>query len=201
MRTRSCPVVLLALAALTGCGSGSGLPTTNDLLAGAHQSLVAGDLKTTGQWLGSARARLQTKEQLREFQLLTAELDIRSGDAGLAAASMDELLSRDPDDPRAHELAGKAHLLLGDFSEARRHFGIAAGRYRSEEDSLRAADLLTLARGFEAYATGSVTAAHEHWKTIRSRGLRASVFDASAAVAPTDAPGDGVLASSHQPAP
>ncbi|MHC4415566.1 MAG: tetratricopeptide repeat protein [Planctomycetota bacterium] len=193
-------VLSLSLAGPMGCGANSGLPTASDLLAGAHASLEQDDTKTAEQWLASARSSLETDRERKEFELLAAELDIRTGEAELALPAMSRLLESYPDDPRVHELAGKTRFQLGEFAEAGRHFGIAQNRYRDEEDVGRATDLVALARGFEAYARGRMAEAKQRWGHIKDRALRASVFDASVAAAPADGGGQGVLARSDQTA-
>ena len=187
----------LFVAAPSGCASSS-MPGADELLAGAHRSLELNDTATAHQWLQSAQPRLESARQTKEFELLTAELDLRTGSADLALPAADHLLQRYPDDPRAHELAGKAQLMEGDFEAAGRHFTIARERYRDPDDVQRAADLLALSRGFEAYADGKLAAAQGEWEVIRSRELRASVLDASAS---SGAAGDRALARSSQPSP
>ncbi len=171
-------ICTLAAAGLVGCGA-TGMPTADILLAGAHGSLVDNDTGRAREWLASAEPRLETNRQWKEHQLLTAELDIRTGQAELARPTVTHLLERYPDDPRVHELAGKVRLAVGDFPGAVRQFSTAAGQYRNDEDIARATDLVVLAEGFEAFAGGRMAAARQRWEAIQDRRLRASVFNAS----------------------
>lgn len=194
-------LLLLPLAGLAGCGARSTMPTADDLLAGAHDSLVADDNETARQFLGSAQERLETNRQWNEYQLMTAELDIRTGQPELALPAVDHLLDRNPDDPRVHELAGKVRLSLGDFAEAAQNFRHAQDRYTSEEDIARVTDLLALAEGFQEYAAGRLAAAQQRWGAIQDRTLRSEVFGAAGESPPARGSASGSLARSNQLSP
>lgn len=194
-RTACCGAVIVLAA---GCTAGSNLPTADDLLAGAHDSLAQDDPATARTWLSSARPRLESDRQKKEYELMAAELELRSGNAEPAQAAIEGLLGRYPDDPRVHELAGKTDLRLGDFAGARRHFEVCAAAYGADEDVGRANDLVALAEGFESYARGHLGTARDRWARIREPRLRASVLDASA-MAP-DAASGGALVRSRKSA-
>lgn len=177
MRTRR--LALLAGLCLAAAGCATDTTGADEMLAGAHGSLEAGNVTTARQWLDGALPRLENARQRKEYELLLAEADIRSGDADLAAGAMRHLLEQDPDDPRVHELAGKADLMQGDFAAAGDHFDIARGRYAGEADAARAGDLMVMAQGFEAYSQGRIAAARDTWLGIRDRQLRAGILGAS----------------------
>jgi uncharacterized protein HemY len=201
MKIRIASLGLLALLWLGGCATSSDLPTTNDLLLGAHASLEQGDLETARVWLGSARSSLETDEDHKQFALLASEVDLRAGQAEVARQSMDQLLESYPVDPRVHEMAGKSRLHLGEFHEASSHFDVAVRRYEDEDDIRRASDLFALARGLEAYAEGHVVAAQDHWASISDRDLRASVMESSGAVPPPNDRQSSVLVKTYEPTP
>ncbi len=191
--TASC---LIGVLLLGGCGA-STLPPTDTMLAGAHASLAENDAVTARQWLASAEPTLDNARERKEYELLMAEVEIRTGQADVALPVMNQLLAADPSDPRAHEMAGKARLMLGEFSEARQHFSVAATSYTREADVTRAEDLGALAEGFEAYALGRVALADDSWATIVDPKLRAGVLGASGG--PDTQPDDGTLARFNQP--
>ncbi len=191
--TASC---LIGVLLLGGCGA-STLPPTDTMLAGAHASLAENDAVTARQWLASAEPTLDNARERKEYELLMAEVEIRTGQADVALPVMNQLLAADPSDPRAHEMAGKARLMLGEFSEARQHFSVAATSYTREADVTRAEDLGALAEGFEAYALGRVALAEDSWATIVDPKLRAGVLGASGG--PDTQPDDGTLARFNQP--
>jgi len=109
------------------------------------------------------------------------------------------LLAWDPGDPRVHEIAGKAGLMLGDFADAREHFSMALNVYERDEDVNRAADLIALAQGFEEYAQGRHAAAEDAWAGISDQQLRTGVLGASAETITNTGPADGTLVQTHQP--
>jgi len=183
MRTRLIVGPLLALFALAGCTT-SHSPTASAMLASAHASLERNDTDSARQYLDGAGARLDTARDRKEYALLTAEVQLRTGDAVAAERAMTSLLSSYPHDPRVQEMAGKSALLTGDFTSAVYHFDKAMNGYAAQADIDRAADLLALARGFDAYAGGRIAAAEEHWAGIRDAGLRAGVLHSSAAMSP-----------------
>ena len=191
--TASC---LIGVLLLGGCGA-STLPPTDTMLAGAHASLAENDAVTARQWLASAEPTLDNARERKEYELLMAEVEIRTGQADVALPVMNQLLAADPSDPRAHEMAGKARLMLGEFSEARQHFSVAATSYSREADVTRAEDLGALAEGFEAYALGRVALAEDSWATIVDPKLRAGVLGASGG--PDTPPDDGTFARFNQP--
>lgn len=85
--------------------------------------------------------------------------------------------------------------MQGDFAQASRDFTEAMNTYTRESDAARAADLLALARGFEAYGQGRLAAADERWAGIADDQLRSWVVNATAA-----APGpDRALARNTKP--
>ncbi len=182
----------LVLAAAAGCGNRG----TDELLAGAHASLVQGDLPGARNLLEGAEGGLESDRQHKEFELLSAEVDVRAGNPELARPVIDGLLDAYPDDPRVHEMAGKVALAEGEFGEAGVQFGIAAGRYKDAGDVARAGDLVALAKGLNAYAAGRIAEAREHWTAIKDRTLRSSVL--SAAGEPDE---PTTLAQSGQPNP
>ncbi len=189
---------LTAAMLLSGCGASSG-PMTGDLLAGAHASLGHNDAATAREWLASAEPTLENASQRKEYELLMAEVDLRTGQADLALPAMNRLLAWDPGDPRVHEIAGKAGLMLGDFADAREHFSTALSAYERDEDMNRAADLMVLAQGFEEYAQGRHAEAENAWAGISDQQLRKGVLGASAETIPNTGPADGTLARTHQP--
>ena len=178
MRRYDAPLLLAAALLLGGCSSGGG-PGADELLAGAHRSLDRGDTKNARTWLESARPVVESQRQKKEYRLLEAELDVRTGRAARALGIADKLLAAYPEDPRVHELAGKARMTSGDFTGASVEFTIARAAYRDEADVARAADLIALSSGLEAYAAGRLAVAQDQWDAIRSPQLRASVFDES----------------------
>ncbi len=198
MRLRSIAPWLIGVMLLGGCGATT-LPGTGDMLAGAHASLVENDAATARQWLASAEPTLGTDHERKEYQLLMAELEIRTGQAELALPAMNQLLAVNPNDPRANEMAGKARLMLGEFAEARRHFNAALTGYRREADVSRALDLLALTDGLDAYARGRFAQAEESWVDIGDDRLRAAVVGATAATVSTMGPDHGTLARFNQP--
>ncbi len=185
-----CTGLALTVATLSGCGS-SGSATADGLLAGAHASLEEDDTASAREWLASAKTVLTTARQSKEYDLLAVEIEVRSGRSERAMPTIERMLATYPRDPRVHEVAGKAWLLLGDFAQAGRDFGTAMDAYTDEADAARAADLLALARGFEAYARGRVGDAEERWTGIADDRLRAGVLSA------TTGDGDDVLARNH----
>ncbi len=188
--TASC---LIGVLLLGGCGA-STLPPTDTMLAGAHASLAENDAVTARQWLASAEPTLDNARERKEYELLMAEVEIRTGQADLALPAMNQLLVADPNNPRAHEMAGKARLMLGEFTEARQHFNVAVTSYNRNTDVDRAKDLRALAEGFEAYALGRVAEAEDSWGQIGDAKLRAGVLGASAGQGPAPQPGDGTVA-------
>ncbi len=189
---------LIAALLLGGCGTPSG-PSAGVLLAGAHASLADDDAATAREWLVSAEPTLDTARQRKEYEMLMAEVDLRTGQADLALPAMNRLLAWDPGDPRAHEIAGKAGLMLGDYADAQEHFSTALSAYEREQDVNRAADLLALAQGFEEYARGRHAAAEEAWAGISDRRLRTRVLASSAETIPNTGPANGTLARTDQP--
>ena len=180
------PLALAALVGLTGCSS-KGMPSAGELLAGAHDSLEQNDTKTAGVWLGSARDRLESDLDHKEYGMLDAEMALRTGAPGAARATAEELLEEYPHDPRIHELAGKAMLATGAFDDAVSHLDYATNRYDDDADVARATDLLHLARGLQAYAEGDLATAQEHWLTIRDPQLQQGIRQATSAQKPEDA--------------
>ena len=69
---------LTAAMLLAGCGASSG-PSTGDLLTGAHASLGHNDAATAREWLVSAESTLDNASQRKEYELLMAEVDLRTG--------------------------------------------------------------------------------------------------------------------------
>ena len=191
MRMPTTASVLIGAALLGGC-TVSNMPPTDTMLAGAHASLDENDAVTARQWLASAEPTLDNARERKEYELLLAEVEIRTGQADVALPVMNQLLAADPSDPRAHEVAGKARLMLGDFSEARQHFSVAATTYSRDADVRRAEDLGALAEGFEAYAVGRVALAEDAWASIGDPELRAGVMGASRG--PGSQPDDETLA-------
>jgi hypothetical protein len=110
-----------------------------------------------------------------------------------ALARTDRLLEAYPHDPRVNELAGKAQLRLGDFTDASRHFDLARQRFDAPDDQDRATDLLALSNGLNAYAHGRLALAQGMWGGIKDRELRDSVMNAYSVVAPVEAPRPAVL--------
>ncbi len=198
MRLRSIAPWLIGAMLLGGCGAKT-LPATGDMLAGAHASLADNDAATARQWLASAEPTLGNEHERKEYQLLMAEVEIRTGQADLALPAMHQLLAADPNDPWANEMAGKARLMLGEFSEARRHFNAALTGYRREADVSRAADLLALTDGLDAYAQGRFAQAEESWAGIGDDTLRAGVVGATAGTVSNTGPDHGTLARFNQP--
>jgi outer membrane protein assembly factor BamD (BamD/ComL family) len=182
------PLLLAALVVTTGCSS-SDMPSASELLAGAHNSLEQNDTKTAGVWLGSARERLDSDLDYKEYAMLDAELALRTGAPGAARVTAEELLAQYPHDPRIHELAGKSMLATGAFDEAVSHLDYATNRYENEEDAARATDLLHLARGFRSYAEGDLASAQDHWLTIRDPQLQEGVRHATSRGGSEDAGG------------
>ena len=193
MRIPTTASALIGALLLGGCGA-STLPPTDTMLSGAHASLEENDAATARQWLESAEPTLDNARERKEYELLMAEVEIRTGQADVVLPVMDRLLAADPSDPRAHEMAGKARLMLGEFSEARQHFGVAATSYSRSADVSRAQDLGALAEGFEAYAVGRVALAEDAWAAIVDPKLRAGVLGASGGDGPGLAADDGALA-------
>ena len=74
---------LIAALLLGGCETPSG-PSAGDLLAGAHASLADDDAATARDWLVSAEPTLDTARQRKEYEMLMAEVDLRTGQADLA---------------------------------------------------------------------------------------------------------------------
>ncbi len=173
---------------LAGCTMFSNSPAASDLLAGAHQSLEEDDTASARQWLAGAEGHLDSARDHKEYELLAAELDIRTGRPELAEPAVDRLLQSNPGDPRVQELAGKTRFALADYAEASRHFESARQRYRREHDIDRSSDLVALSNGFDAYARGRLATARDHWGQIKDRDLRQSVFSAAG--------GSGALARS-----
>lgn len=198
MRLRSIAPWLIGATVLAGCGATT-LPVTGDMLAGAHASLADNDAVTARQWLASAEPTLADDRERRDYQLLMAEVDVRTGQALLALPAMNQLLAVNPNDPRANEMAGKARLMLGEFADARQHFNAALAGYRHEADMSRAADLLALSEGLDAYARGRFAQAEESWAGIGDERLRAGVVGATAATVSNTDPADGTLARFNQP--
>ena len=190
-----CTGLALTVATLSGCGS-SGSATADGLLAGAHASLEEDDTASAREWLASAKTVLTTARETKEYDLLAVELEVRSGRAERAMPTIERLLATYPRDPRVHEVAGKAWLMQGDFAQAGRDFGTAMNAYTDEADAARAADLLALARGFEAYGQGRLSAAEERWAGIADDELRAWVVGASATASGSDR--DAALARNNQ---
>ncbi len=188
---------LTAAMLLAGCGA-SGGPSTGDFLAGAHASLGQHDAATAREWLVSAEPTLDNASQRKEYELLMAEVDLRTGQADLALPAMTRLLAWDPGDPRVHEIAGKAGLMLGEFADAREHFSTALNAYARDEDVSRAADLMALAQGFQEYARGRHAAAEDAWAGISDQQLRLGVLGASAETIPHTGPTEGTLVRTHQ---
>lgn len=195
MRMPTTASVLIGAVLLGGC-TVSNMPPTDTMLAGAHASLDENDAVTARQWLASAEPTLDNARERKEYELLLAEVEIRTGQADVALPVMNQLLAADPSDPRAHEVAGKARLMLGDFSEARQHFSVAATSYSRDADVRRAEDLGALAEGFEAYAVGRVALAEDAWASIGDPKLRAGVIGASRG--PGSQPDDETLARINQ---
>lgn len=198
MRLRLIAPWLIGAMLLGGCGAAT-LPATGDMLAGAHASLADNDALTARQWLASAEPTLVDDRQRMEYQLLMAEVDIRTGQADVALPAMNQLLAVNPNDPRAHEMAGKARLMLGEFADARQHFNAALAAYRHEADMSRAADLLALTEGLDAYARGRFAQAEQSWAGIGDERLRAGVVGATAVTDSNTGPVDGTLARFNQP--
>ena len=197
MRMPMTASALIGALLLGGCNT-SNMPPTDTMLAGAHASLEQNDAVTARQWLTSAEPTLDNARERKEYELLMAEVEIRTGQADVALPVMNQLLAADPSDPRAHEMAGKARLMLGEFSEARQHFSVAATSYSRKADVSRAEDLGALAEGFEAYALGRVALAQDAWTAIVDAKLRAGVLGASGGNGPGIAADDGTLARFNQ---
>ena len=68
--------------------------------------------------LGKQRAQVQARPDDLDARLQLAELEIDAGSFDAAIAVLRELLARDPQDPRAWFLLGKAAILQGDHREA-----------------------------------------------------------------------------------
>ena len=151
MRMPTIASCLVGALLLGGCNA-STAPPTDTMLSGAHASLAENDAVSARQWLASAKPTIDNARERKEYELLLAEVEIRTGQADLALPAMNQLLAADPSDPRAHEMAGKAQLMLGDFAEAHQHFNVAVTAYTRNLDVNRAEDLRALAKGFEAYA-------------------------------------------------
>jgi len=198
MRLRLIAAWLIGGMLLGGCGAKI-MPATGDMLAGAHASLADNDAAAARQWLASAEPTLNSARERMEYQLLAAEIEIRTGAADLALPAMDQLLVADPRDPRANEVAGKARLVLGEFTEARRHFNAALTGYRHEADLARAEDLLALTEGLDAYSRGRFAEAEELWGGIGDERLRAGLVGATTGTASYAGPDDGTLARFNQP--
>ena len=197
MRMPTAASALIGALFLGGCGA-SNMPATDAMLAGAHASLEENDAVTARQWLASAEPTLDNARERKEYELLLAEVEIRTGQADVALPVMNQLLAADPNDPRAHEMAGKARLMLGDFSEALHHFSAAATLYSRAADVTRAQDLGALAEGFESYALGRVALAKDAWAAIVDPQLRAGVLGASGGDGSGHAADDGTLARFNQ---
>jgi len=198
MRVRSIAAWLIGGLLLGGCGAKI-MPAGGDMLAGAHASLTDNDTVAARQWLASAEPTLNSARDRREYELLAAEVEIRTGAADLALPAMDRLLVADPSDPRANEVAGKARLVLGEFTAARRHFNAALTGYRHEADLNRAQDLLALTEGLDAYSRGRFAQAEESWGGIGDERLRAGVVGVTTGTASYVGPDDGTLARFNQP--
>jgi len=198
MRMPTTASALIGALLLGGCGA-SNMPATDAMLAGAHASLGENDAVTARQWLASAEPTLDNAAERKEYELLMAEVEIRTGHADVALPVMNQLLAADPRDPRAHEMVGKAHLMLGEFAQARHHFTIAATSYSRAADVSRAQDLDALAEGFEAYALGRMAVAKDSWAAIVDAKLRAGVLGASGGNGSELAAADGTLVRFNQP--
>lgn len=198
MRLRSIAPWLIGAMLLGGCGATT-MPATSEMLVGAHASLVENDAATARQWLAGAEPTLANDGERRDYQLLMAEVDLRTGHALRALPAMTKLLAVNPNDPRANEMAGKARLMLGEFADARQHFNVALAGYRHEADMSRAADLLALTEGLDAYARGRFAQAEASWAGIGDERLRAGVVGATAVTESNTGPVDGTLARFNQP--
>ncbi len=198
MKLRSIAAWLIGALLLGGCGAMT-LPTAGDMLAGAHASLADNDPAAARQWLASAEPTLNSDHERMEYELLMAEVEIRTGAADLALPAMNQLLAADPNDPRANEMAGKARLMLGEFTLARQHFSTALTGYRHEADLSRAQDLLALTEGLDAYSRGRFAQAEESWGGIGDERLRAGVVGVTTGTASYAGPDDGTLARFNQP--
>lgn len=70
------------------------------------------------QALDAQRRRVQSRPDDLDARLLLAELELESGAVEAASDELHQLLSRDPQDPRAWFLLGKAAILRGDPRQA-----------------------------------------------------------------------------------
>ena len=198
---RQLPIhVLTASLLLAGCSTPAGQSSVNVSLAGAHAALERDGLTDADKRLSGAEPSLHSDHERKTYELLRAETEIRTAQAKRALSRTDRLLAAYPHDPRAHELAGKAQLRLGDFTDASRHFDVARQRYVTRDDRSRATDLLALSNGLNAYTHGRLALAQATWARIKDSDVRGSVMNAYNLVAPHDASHRAtVLGDSNKP--
>ena len=142
-------------------------------LTKAREALTDGRQQAADRSLVNALA-IATEHNLdvSETSLLRAEMAIRAGNAETAVSIAREVLAVDQDNARANEVCGKALLTGGRFAEAEPHLVAAQSAYPTACDRGRAADLIALTRGLQAYGRGDLAVAQKYWAGINDDDLR-----------------------------
>ena len=188
------------MTSLAGWSAPHSQPAASVSLAGAHASLERDGLTDADKRLDGAESSVRSDHERKMYELLRAETEIRTAQVKQALSRTDRLVAAYPHDPRVHEVAGKAQLRLGDFTDASRHFDVARQRYVARDDRSRATDLLALSNGLDAYTHGRLALAQATWARIKDSDVRGSVMNAYNLVAPHDASHRAtVLGDSNKP--
>ena len=174
------PISILAILVFaTGCRTATQIVqqrTSHDVLRDARKALVAGQTVVADQRVEEAR-RLAKDEgsDVSDVDLLAAEVQLRKNDAASAASKARSVLARNPDNPRANEVLGKALLQTGSFNDAESHLQAAKSGYSAPVDQRRIEDLISVVRGLAAHAKGDLPVARQYWASIKDSDLRHSL--------------------------
>jgi len=142
----------------------------------SREALAAGRTVQGEYHLRRAREALGGAEGVgaADAELLAAEAKLQQGDFD-AALALAERARRTSEHPQVREIEGKVALRQGDLTGALGHLQWAHDTYEGAEDVARAADLVALIRGLQAYALADVRGARDHWAGIADPAVRSSV--------------------------
>lgn len=183
---RTMLITTLAAMFAIGCQQDRSGYATN--LQAAHEALQSGELSAAQERLRLAEEYAVENEisPTSDLLLMQAETQLALGHLGSAGEIAEDALASTEanahDQARAQEVLGKIALRQGQFSEAQSRLSAAERGYESQEDRVRIADLIHLARGLASYGEGDIEVARRYWRDIQDPDLRHSMDQALADV-------------------